>query len=76
MADATTISSKDILHAFFPALFIGLAGVFMGALFATVYGDAIGSTNTFFSNVADMSSLGFFVGFVGRMSTIFEKLIA
>jgi len=75
MADATTVSSKDILHTFFPALFIGLAGLFIGVLFAQIYAAAGGST-TFFGSTSDMAAFGFFVGFVGRMSIIFEKLIS
>jgi len=76
MADATTVSSKDILHAFFPALFIGLAGLFIGVLFAQVFAAASGGGGGFFGNTSDMAAFGFFVGFVGRMSIVFEKLIA
>jgi len=74
MADATTVSSKDILHAFFPALFIGLAGLFIGVLFAQVFAAAGGGG--FFASTSDMATFGFFVGFVGRISIIFEKLIS
>ena len=73
MADNTTVSSKDILHTFFPALFIGLAGLFIGVLFAQVFGAAGGGG--FFANTGDMATFGFFIGFVGRMSIPFEKFL-
>jgi len=73
MSSQTTISSHDILHVFFPALLLGLVGLFMMALFAVVYGDAGGAG--FFANTGYMSTFGFFVGFVGKLAMTFEKQV-
>jgi len=79
MPDATMTSTKELFHAVFPALVIGLFTMFAFMLFAAVFGNAIAGDSTsgfgFFSNVGDMAGLGFFVGFAGRLAIVFEKYL-
>jgi len=77
MPDATMTSTKELLHAVFPALIIGLFAMFAFMLFAAVYNNALGGGNAhdFFSNTAYMAGFGFFVGFAGRLAIVFEKYL-
>jgi hypothetical protein len=74
MPDATMTSTKELFHAVFPALVIGLFAMFAFMLFAQVLSDA-GSNITFFTNTAAMALFGFFVGFAGRLAIVFEKYL-
>lgn len=67
------VSSRDLLHAVFPSLLFGLAGLLAFVLFATVYASA-GGTSPFLGNTGDMASFGFFVGFAGRLAYVFDRI--
>ena len=67
-------STREILHAIFPAMLFGIIGLMMFVLFSAVYASA-GGTSAFFANAGDMATLGFFVGFAGRLAPVFEKYI-
>lgn len=73
MVDATAINNKDLLHAVFPALVVGLFGIFIFDLFAVVYSGAGGVG--IFASTSFMSAFGFFVGFAGKLGITFEKYI-
>ena len=60
MVDTSTTSTKEIFHSVFPALMLGLFGLFSFALFAQVFSSAGGAG--FFANVGDVATFGFFVG--------------
>ena len=74
MPDATMTSTKELMHAVFPALVIGLFVMLAFILFSTVYSNA-GGTSAFFNTPAYMATFGFFVGFAGRLAIVFEKYL-
>ena len=75
MPDATSTSVKELFHAIFPALVIGLIAMFAFMLFAAVFNNATGGAGGFFGNTAYMAGFGFFIGFAGRLAMVFEKYL-
>jgi len=77
MPDATSTSVKELFHAIFPALVIGLFTAFAFMLFAAVFHDAGADAGqaAFFGNAGYMGLFGFFVGFAGRLAMVFEKYL-